>query len=144
LDALYRDVVLEHYRHPRHRTPLAEKHGSALVHNPLCGDQVRVEVRLAGDVVDEIAAMSRGCSIVVAAGSVMTDVVRGHDRAAIERLHAALQRVVAGTDRGADLPESLRAFARLKDLPSRRQCALVPWEALEAALADCATQVPAG
>ena len=77
LDALYRDVVLEHYRKPRNRKPLNHPSASALVQNPLCGDQVRVEIRLERDRLSEVSVRARGCSITVAAGSVMTELVRG-------------------------------------------------------------------
>jgi nitrogen fixation NifU-like protein len=135
LDALYRETVLEHYRRPRGRQPLAAPERSALVHNPVCGDQVRVEIRLASGALAEVAAIVRGCSIAVASGSLMTEIAPGADAAAVAAQRAALAALVEGREPGPALDPRLQAFARVAELPSRRRCALLPWEALEQALA---------
>lgn len=134
VDALYREVVLEHYRRPRNRRPLERADGSAIVDNPVCGDQVKVEVRLEGGRVREASALARGCSIAVAAGSVMTELVAGRSVAEARALSACAERIVGGEAPPADLDSRLRAFARVASLPSRRRCALLAWEALRLAL----------
>ena len=134
IEALYKEVVLEHFRRPRNRSPLDAPDGSSLVVNPVCGDQVRVEVKLSNGRVSSTSARTRGCSIAVASGSVMTEIVAGMDRAAIVALAADVERVVRGDDSGDLLDERLRAFHRVAQLPSRQRCALLPWEALEEAL----------
>lgn len=136
LEALYREVVLDHYRHPRHRTPLADPHGEATVHNPVCGDQVRVQVALEGDAVPEVSATTRGCSIAVAAGSVMAELVRGRDLGSVRKLNAAFEQLVSGGPAcGGSAPAGatdrrMLAFAAVAPLRSRHRCALLPWEAL--------------
>ncbi len=136
LHALYRDVVLEHYRRPRNRKPLDRPRASALVQNPLCGDQLRVEVRTDGGRLSEVSARARGCSITVAAGSVMTELVRGRSAQEVEGLTKALQRIVRGKSAPPDLDARLRAFACVAELPGRECCALLPWEGLTQALAS--------
>ena len=138
VEQLYREVVLDHYRHPRNREPLAAPQGEALLHNPLCGDQVRVEVRVEDGRIQEVSARTRGCSIAVAAGSVMTELVRGLTPDEAAPLEAGLTRLVQGEPAPPDLDSRLRAFARVADLPSRRRCATLPWEALAEALANAA------
>jgi nitrogen fixation NifU-like protein len=135
VEALYREVVLDHYRHPRHRAPLPDPDGTATVDNPVCGDQVRVQVRLAGGTIGAVAAQTRGCSIAVAAGSVMTELVTGCAIDEVPRLRGALERLIEGEDPPPELDRRLRAFAGVARFPMRRRCALLPWEALEAALA---------
>jgi nitrogen fixation NifU-like protein len=134
VEALYREVVLDHYRNPRHRAPLQDPDGTATVDNPVCGDQVRVQLRLAGETVAEVAAVTRGCSIAVAAGSVMTELVTGCPVDEVPRLRGALARLIEGEDPPPELDRRLRAFAGVARFPMRRRCALLPWEALEAAL----------
>lgn len=134
LDELYRATVLEHYRHPRNRTPLERPDASALVHNPVCGDQVRVEVKLREGRIDGVAAITRGCSIAVASGSVMTEWAPGRTRSDVSELRGRLEALVEGRADAGELPEALRAFERVAGLPSRRRCALLAWEALEQAL----------
>jgi len=134
LEALYRETVLEHYRYPRHRAPLAAPDASALVHNPVCGDQVRVEVALRDGRIAEIASIARGCSIAVASGSVMTELVLDRAPAEVTPLEAALRALLEGKPPGEDLDPRLRAFERVSALPSRRGCATLAWEALAQAL----------
>ena len=134
LERLYRETVLAHYRNPRNRSPLAAPQGRALVDNPVCGDQVRVEVKLDDGRIAEVSAVGRGCSIAVASGSVMTELVKGLDRAAAAALGSALDDLVHARPVPDDLVPELRAFARVADLPSRRRCALLAWEALDQAL----------
>ena len=134
VEELYRDVVLDHYRKPRNRRPLESPDASATVDNPVCGDQVVVEVRLRDGHIGEVSSRARGCSIVVASGSVMTELVAGLDSRASEALHRSLERLVQGEPADADLDRRLRAFARVADLPSRRRCATLAWEALRDAL----------
>ena len=134
IESLYREVVLDHYRHPRNRHALEDPDGSALVSNPVCGDQVRVDVRREGECVTEVSARTRGCSIAVAAGSVMTEMVVGQELPQIRELAHEIQRLVRGESAGEELDPRLRAFARVAGLPSRQRCAVLPWEALAEAL----------
>jgi nitrogen fixation NifU-like protein len=134
IDALYRDVILEHYRRPRSRQPLERPDGAALVDNPVCGDQVKVEVRLEGDRVAEVSARSRGCSIAVAAGSVMTELATGGTLGRAAELSDAARRLVSGDPPPEDLDRRLLAFRGVARFPSRRRCALLAWEALEQAI----------
>jgi len=135
LEALYREVVLEHYRNPRHRAPLAHPSGEGRVVNPICGDQVHVEVALAGGKIADVSARARGCSIAVASGSVMTELVLGATPPEARALSDALGRVVRGEPWPGELDPRLRAFARVAELPSRQRCATLAWEALAEALA---------
>lgn len=145
VEELYREVVLDHYRQPRNREPLQAPDGAALVHNPVCGDQVRVEVGLGeGGRVERISARGRGCSIAVAAGSVMSELVGGLDAQAVAALARRLEALVGGGAPDPDLDPRLRAFERVADLPSRRRCALLAWEALEQALGDAGAPRGAG
>ncbi len=134
VEELYRDVVLDHYRAPRNRAPLDAPDGSACLDNPLCGDQVWVEVALSDGHIRQVSSRARGCSIVVASGSVLTELVAGLDGAECHELERGLERLVHGEAVPDALDRRLRAFARVADLPSRRRCATLPWEALRAAL----------
>ena len=72
LDDLYRDILLDHYRNPRHHGHLATANRSADGANPLCGDQITIEARVDGDGrVEEIAFTGTGCSISQASSSMM-------------------------------------------------------------------------
>lgn len=102
--------------------------------NPLCGDRVEVELRSAEGSSLEIAARGRGCSILVAAASVMTELVAGREPAEARQLHAWLRRLLADEEPDAEVDERLAAFRGIGRLPFRERCAELPWEALEEAL----------
>ena len=134
LDALYREVVLEHYRNPRHRQALEHPTAEARVTNPVCGDQVWVEVELVDGRIANVSSRARGCSIAVASGSVMTELVGGVSRDEARALGEELARVVKGETPPPQLDPRLRAFGRVASLPSRQRCATLAWEALDEAL----------
>jgi len=138
LESLYRDVVLAHYREPRHREPLVAPDGRGRAVNPTCGDAVDVEVRLREGRIDAVSARALGCSIAVASGSVLAELVRGCAPQDATRLSGELARIVAGGEADPATDARLRAFAPLARLPARQRCALLAWEALAAALADAA------
>src|SRR5688572_26816674 len=77
LDELYRELILDHYRHPHNRGALARPTSKAEGYNPLCGDEINVELQLDGGVIKDVAFSGRGCSISQASGSMMTDAVKG-------------------------------------------------------------------
>ena len=79
LDQLYREVILDHYKNPRGHGVLEDADAVAEGQNPLCGDEVTVSVRFAGDgeTIDEVGFEGRGCAISQAATSMLTEMVKG-------------------------------------------------------------------
>ncbi len=132
LQSLYRNVVLDHSRNPRNQRRPEIFDREAEGHNPLCGDKVRVYLRLEGDVVDDVAFEASGCAICIASASLMTDATRGRTapeaHVAIGTFESAL---AAG---GAALSGELAALAGVSNYPSRIRCATLPWRTLLAAL----------
>ncbi|MCC6791053.1 MAG: SUF system NifU family Fe-S cluster assembly protein [Thermomicrobiales bacterium] len=76
-DSLYREIILDHYRNPRNRGTLDPHDYSAEDVNPLCGDEVRIDVRMADGKVDEIKFSGRGCAVSQASASILTEMVEG-------------------------------------------------------------------
>ena len=77
LEDLYREVILDHYQNPRHRGTLDPHDYSYEDSNPLCGDEVRIDVRIKDGAVDEIAFSGQGCAISQASASILTELVEG-------------------------------------------------------------------
>lgn len=74
---LYREIILDHYRNPRNRGTLDPHDYSAEDVNPLCGDEIRIDVRVADGKVDEIKFSGRGCAVSQASASILTEMVEG-------------------------------------------------------------------
>ena len=106
----FRAIVLEHFRHPRNRGPLDDATASAEGANPLCGDRIRVQVRVIGDTIHDARFTADACAICIAAASVLTAHVRGmpvNDAARVEPrwIHTALEgEPPAGRAKCATLP----------------------------------------
>jgi nitrogen fixation NifU-like protein len=140
VEALYQELILDHYRRPRNRGELPHADAAAALRNPLCGDELAVALALDGDVVREARFAGRGCSLSQASASMMTELVQGRTRREVrelDRRFRALVRGEGGGEHGGDgALGPLRAFAGVARLPSRHRCALLPWDALERALAS--------
>jgi nitrogen fixation protein NifU and related proteins len=135
LQELYRDLILDHNRHPRNFGRLEGSDRHAVGHNPLCGDQLTVFVRLDGERLQDIRFEGTGCAISTASASLMTEAVKGKERAAIgalyEKVHALLTRQDAPAD--ASLGK-LAALSGVREFPARVKCASLCWHTLNAAL----------
>ena len=117
----YRERVLDHYQHPRHRGHLETPDRVGEAENPLCGDRVRVELRLNGKgVIADVAFSGEGCVIALAAASMLAEHVRGRPLEEVRRIGEADVAALLGMD--------LR--------PARRACARVALEALQAAMGN--------
>ena len=87
-DQLYREVILDHYKNPRHHGPLEGADAHAEGQNPLCGDEVTVSLRFGGDgdTIEEIGFEGRGCAISQAATSMLTELVKGRSATEVATL----------------------------------------------------------
>ncbi|MBV6425242.1 MAG: Zinc-dependent sulfurtransferase SufU [Steroidobacteraceae bacterium] len=136
LKELYRDVILDHNRQPRNFGPLSPVDTSADGHNPLCGDRLTVYVQLDGDRIRDVHFDGKGCAISVASASLMTEAVKGKDRAAIRHLFDEVHATLTGASE--EPPASLgklAALAGVREFPARVKCASLCWHTLNAALA---------
>ena len=136
LRQLYQEVILDHYKRPRNFGPLQGADHSAEGYNPLCGDQVKVSVRLENDRVADLHFEGAGCAISTASASLMTEAIKGKTveeaEALFQRFHGLVSGKIAPDD-DEDLGK-LEALAGVRDYPVRIKCATLAWHALRAAL----------
>ena len=134
INALYQDSIKQ-FAHAEHgRGQLANATGEARMDNPLCGDRVRMQVRVASGHVAGIAHETKGCLLCRAAASLIGSRAVGQDQAAIEALVHALDNMLKN---GAPAPSAwpeLAMFEPARAYPSRHRCVLLPFQALLAAL----------
>jgi nitrogen fixation NifU-like protein len=115
---LYSDILLDHFRHPRNYGSLDAPDVSNEQFNPLCGDRIRIELKLEQSLVTEARFKGDACAICVAAASLLTELVRGKD---VNEL--------------ANIPDAQLIAALESDIkPARLQCALLPLLALREGL----------
>jgi nitrogen fixation protein NifU and related proteins len=142
LKDLYRDLILDHNRRPRNFGHLAQPARHARGHNPLCGDQLTVFVRLDGERVADIRFEGTGCAISTASASLMTEAVKGKERAAIGSLYDKVHALLTQQDAPADaVLGKLAALSGVREFPARVKCASLCWHTLNAALSEGAATV---
>ena len=132
ISALYQEMILDHYRRPRNKGELAQADETVVMKNPLCGDEITVQLKYDGDSVADIGFSGRGCSISQASASMMTQLVKGRNIEEIESLRGRFRDMVMGTENAADDQSlgSLRALGGVSKFPARVKCALLAWDAL--------------
>ena len=135
MEDLYREVVIERYRRPRHRHALDNATAQAHTHNPLCGDDLTIFVQLEDQTLVDAAFEAHGCSISQASADLMIDVVQGQTLDEVRELIAAFRGMVSAED--AAEPSGLgdaRVLRAVRKYPVRVKCALLAWDSLESAL----------
>ena len=119
MDELYRDFILDHYRNPRNAGTLEAPDATFEDTNPLCGDKIRMDVKLHDGVVSEVKFRGRGCAISQASASLLTEEVKGKTLAEVNRLGK----------------EDVLANLGINISPTRLKCALLGLKVLKQALA---------
>ena len=133
---LYQEMILDHYRRPRNKGELDGADASVTMKNPLCGDEIVLNVAFEGDTIRDLSFTGRGCSISQASASMMTQLIKGRSSPDIDLLRNRFREMVMGDATAADDPSlgSLRALSGVARFPARVKCALLAWNALESAL----------
>ena len=132
LDSLYQEIILDHYKHPRHRG-LREPFGAEVHHvNPTCGDEVTLRVHVADGQIQDVSYDAVGCSISQASTSVLTELLIGKSVEEAMDIQTEFQTLMQG--KGAVEPdeevlEDGIAFAGVAKFPARVKCALLGWMA---------------
>lgn len=137
MDELYQSVIIEHDRSPRNFRTLAAPTHDAAAFNPLCGDEMSLQLKVddAG-VIEEVGFQGRGCAVSKAAASMMTSAVIGMNVAEARKLADAFQTMLTGGEVDVELLGKLRAFKGLGAYPMRVKCATMAWHALREALSE--------
>ena len=132
---LYQEVILDHNRQPRNCYVMDCANRSADGHNPLCGDIVKVYLRIEDGIIEEISFQGSGCAICTASTSLMTESVKGKKveeaRILFDGFHHMLTGVAA--EQGLKLGK-LKVFEGVREYPVRVKCATLAWHTLNAAI----------
>lgn len=137
-DELFREILLDHYRRPRHHGAVDPSDASCHGHNPLCGDEVDISLRLDGGRLAAIGFEGQGCSISMASASMMAEQTDGKS---LSEVHQAIDNFRAMLVEGQDPAQlgemgDLEALQGVHRYATRVKCAMLPWIALDSALAD--------
>ncbi len=137
VDDLYRETILDHYHNPRNRGTISDATVSTEGVNPLCGDELKLFLKIENGVVSDIKLESRGCSINTASGSMMSELVLGKSLEEAKSVIGEFKNMML--NKGEDVVlseelEELEALQGVKKYPVRIKCALLPWNTLDEGL----------
>jgi nitrogen fixation protein NifU and related proteins len=135
LDGLYREVILDHAKHPRGRKEMPDADARGEGQNPLCGDELSLALKIKDGKIADAAVSGRGCSISVASGSMLAEMAPGLAPGEALRLADAFKSMMHGeaAPEGVDTGD-LDALEGVKQFPVRVKCALLAWETLRNAI----------
>ena len=141
VDDLYQDLILDHSKHPRNCHAMADANRNAEGYNPLCGDKLKLYVKMEGDIVKDASFQGSGCAISTASASLMTESLKGKTREeALKLLEKFHDLLTTDTPVTKDLGK-LIVFCGVRDYPARVKCATLAWHTLKSALDGVAEPV---
>lgn len=141
IDDLYQETILDHSKRPRNHHPMADANRKADGYNPLCGDKLRLYLRIEGDIVRDASFEGSGCAISTASASLMTESLKGKTREqALKLIDTFHDLLTTDTPASKDLGK-LVVFCGVRDYPARVKCATLAWHTMKSALNGTGEQV---
>ena len=135
LDELYKEVILDHYKSPRNKRPLADATVSLKKNNPLCGDEITIHARVEDGKVTEVSFEGQGCSISQASASMLTESVVGKTTDGANALVTEFRSMMEGkAEPDEEEFGDLMALHGVVKYPVRIKCAVLGWDTLQEAL----------
>jgi nitrogen fixation NifU-like protein len=142
-DDLYREVILDHVKRPRNHGALAKRTQHAEGMNPVCGDEIELDLSVGEDaIIDDIAFVGQGCAISQSSASMLTERVKGQSVGEAEFVAAAFKAMLMdGADPAPELGD-LEALQGVAKFPVRVKCALLCWNVLREGLEQAKRKQP--
>jgi len=133
LDDMYREIIMDHFRSPRGKTPLEKTDASSEGMNPSCGDEIQVDFSADKDILTDVHVNCKGCAISVASGSMLAETVKGKSFDQVLRIAEIVKKMLKGEE--VEIPddpefEDLSALQGVRQFPVRIKCALLAWVTL--------------
>ena len=134
IDEMYNDLIMEHSMNSYNKKKLEGADYSEIGHNPNCGDEITLELKLDGNKIEDMAFTGPGCAISQASTSIMIDTLRGKT---IEEAKEIIKTFIEMIKRETTDEEQLKkledaiAFRNVSNMPARVKCALLAWHTLE-------------
>ena len=132
LNSLYQQLILEHYRKPKNKGELEDNTGEIHLNNPVCGDEIKLQLKIEGDTITDVKFEGQGCSISQASVSMMTARLKNKSVTEARALFARFTEMMRGDDDAAKDKAlgDLRALQGVSKFPVRIKCALLGFDAL--------------
>ena len=134
LSDVYNDLIMEHSMNSYNKKKLDNADFCELGHNPSCGDEITLELKLDGDIIKDMAFLGHGCAISQASTSIMIDTLRGKTideaKEIIKTFIEMIKREITDETELEKLEDAI-AFKNISNMPARVKCALLAWHTIE-------------
>ena len=134
LNNIYNELIMEHSMNSYNKKKLENADYCEVGHNPNCGDEITLELKLNGDIIEDMAFSGHGCAISQASTSIMIDVLKGKTiKEAKEIIKTFIDMIKRETKSEKELEklEEAIAFRNVANMPARVKCALLAWHTIE-------------
>jgi len=144
LRELYQQVIIDHNKKPRNFREMENADRVVEGYNPLCGDKLKLFLKIEDGVIQDASFQGEGCAISKASSSMMTDSVKGKKEAEALDLFQEMRSMLSrklGDSFDQDKLGKLSVFSGVCEFPARVKCAVLPWHALNEAIAQTGAEV---
>lgn len=134
LNSIYTDVIMEHSTATYNKHKLNDATGDEHGHNPSCGDDITLQVKMNGDIIEDLAFTGHGCAISQASTSIMIDLLKGKSKQQAINLIKIFIKMVKRevvSDEELDSIEEAQALRNISNMPARVKCAELAWYTME-------------
>ena len=135
LEQLYNDLIMEHSMNSYNKKKLDSHDYEELGHNPSCGDDITLELKVKDGIIEDMAFSGHGCAISQASTSIMIDTLKGKTiieaKEIIDTFIKMIKREITEGDPRLDKLEDAQAFINISHMPARVKCALLAWHTLD-------------
>ena len=134
LTEVYNELIMEHSMNSYNKKKLENADYCEIGHNPNCGDEIKLELKVNGDVIEDMAFSGHGCAISQASTSIMIDTLKGKTiKEAKEIIKIFIEMIKRETTSEEELKklEDAIAFRNVSNMPARVKCALLAWHTVE-------------
>ncbi len=138
VENLYRQIIMEHYKNPQNKGLVSDSSYLLInMHNPSCGDDVTVQLKVEGDHIKDIRHIGSGCSICCSSASVMSETLKGFTKdEALKTIENYVKMITNQTFDASYLKGDMMAYSGVRNFPARVKCATLAWKALEKGLKE--------
>ena len=137
LQDLYQDIIMDHNRRPRNFGPVEQPTHKKEGYNPLCGDQIEIELKIFDGIVVDVGFTGVGCAISKSSASMMTEEIKGKTLEVVTSMFEQFRRMITvnnENDLDVDLLGDLEILQGVSQYPARIKCATLSWHTLNSAL----------
>ncbi len=134
LEQMYNDIIMEHSMNSYNKKELEKCDYCQMGHNPNCGDEIKLQIKINGNIIEDMAFMGHGCAISQSSTSIMIDTLKGKTieeaKQIIKTFIGMIKREITNEEELEKLEEAI-AFKNVSNMPARVKCALLAWHTLE-------------